>query len=85
MRTRPRTGSRKARAAGKPVVTQDTGFGKFVPTGVGLLAYVICWIVIPMEPEGAALDEPGAESGYGVVSGGLVDLLFAAVLHVVVL
>ena len=26
-------------AAGKPVVTQDTGFGKFVPTGEGLLAY----------------------------------------------
>ena len=26
-------------AAGKPVVTQDTGFGKFVPTGAGLFAY----------------------------------------------
>src|SRR5207249_6202666 len=26
-------------AAGRPVVTQDTGFGKFVPTGQGLLAY----------------------------------------------
>jgi hypothetical protein len=26
-------------AAGKPVVTQDTGFGKFVPAGEGLLAY----------------------------------------------
>ena len=26
-------------AAGKPVVTQDTGFGKFVPTGEGLFAY----------------------------------------------
>jgi len=26
-------------AAGKPVVTQDTGFGKFVPTGEGLLAF----------------------------------------------
>jgi hypothetical protein len=26
-------------AAGKPVVTQDTGFGKFIPTGEGLLAY----------------------------------------------
>jgi hypothetical protein len=26
-------------AAGKPVVTQDTGFGKFVPTGQGLFAY----------------------------------------------
>ncbi|HLY38965.1 MAG TPA: glycosyltransferase, partial [Candidatus Binatia bacterium] len=26
-------------AAGKPVVMQDTGFGKFVPTGMGLLAY----------------------------------------------
>lgn len=26
-------------AAGKPVVTQDTGFGKFVPTGEGLFAF----------------------------------------------
>ncbi len=26
-------------AAGKPVVTQDTAFGKFVPTGEGLFAY----------------------------------------------
>ncbi|HXH82503.1 MAG TPA: hypothetical protein VNN07_06190, partial [Candidatus Tectomicrobia bacterium] len=26
-------------AAGRPVVTLDTGFGKFVPTGEGLLAY----------------------------------------------
>ena len=26
-------------AAGKPVVTQDTGVGKFVPTGRGLLTY----------------------------------------------
>jgi hypothetical protein len=26
-------------AAGKPVVTQDTGFGRSVPTGVGLLAF----------------------------------------------
>jgi hypothetical protein len=26
-------------AAGRPVVTQDTGFGKFVPTGEGLFAY----------------------------------------------
>jgi hypothetical protein len=26
-------------AAGRPVITQDTGFGKFVPTGEGLFAY----------------------------------------------
>jgi glycosyltransferase involved in cell wall biosynthesis len=26
-------------AAGKPVVTQETGFSKFVPTGEGLFAY----------------------------------------------
>jgi hypothetical protein len=26
-------------AAGRPVVTQDTGFGKYVPEGVGLLAF----------------------------------------------
>lgn len=38
-------------AAGKPVVTQDTGFGKFVPTGVGLLAFET------VEEAAAALDE----------------------------
>ena len=26
-------------AAGRPVITQDTGFSKFIPTGNGLLAY----------------------------------------------
>jgi glycosyltransferase involved in cell wall biosynthesis len=26
-------------AAGRPVVTQDTGFGKFIPTGEGLFAF----------------------------------------------
>jgi len=26
-------------AAGKPVVTQDTGFSKFIPTGHGLFAF----------------------------------------------
>jgi hypothetical protein len=26
-------------AAGRPVITQDTGFGKYVPTGEGLFAY----------------------------------------------
>ena len=26
-------------AAGRPVVTQDTAFGKFIPTGSGLFAY----------------------------------------------
>jgi hypothetical protein len=26
-------------AAGRPVITQDTGFGKFLPTGVGLFAF----------------------------------------------
>lgn len=26
-------------AAGRPVITEDTGFGKFVPTGEGLFAY----------------------------------------------
>lgn len=26
-------------AAGRPVITQDTGFGKFLPTGEGLFAY----------------------------------------------
>ena len=26
-------------AGGRPVITQDTGFGKFVPTGEGLFAF----------------------------------------------
>lgn len=38
-------------AAGKPVVTQDTGFGKYVPTGAGLFAYQT------VEEAAAALDE----------------------------
>jgi YHS domain-containing protein len=41
---RPRTGWFSDRsvcylAAGKPVVTQETGFSKFIPTGQGLLAF----------------------------------------------
>jgi hypothetical protein len=41
---RPRTGWFSDRtacylAAGRPVITQDTGFGKFVPTGRGLFAF----------------------------------------------
>ena len=38
-------------AAGKPVVTQDTGFGKYVPQGVGLLAFDT------VEGAAASLDE----------------------------
>jgi len=38
-------------AAGKPVVTQDTGFGKYVPEGVGLLAFDT------VEGAAASLDE----------------------------
>ena len=38
-------------AAGKPVVTMDTGFGKYVPAGVGLLAFET------VEEAAAALDE----------------------------
>jgi hypothetical protein len=38
-------------AAGKPVVTQDTGFGKYVPAGSGLLAFQT------VEEAAAALDE----------------------------
>ncbi|MGH7369164.1 MAG: hypothetical protein ACREK9_22440 [Candidatus Rokuibacteriota bacterium] len=37
-------------AAGKPVITQDTGFGKYVPAGVGLLAFST------VEEAAAALD-----------------------------
>jgi hypothetical protein len=41
---RPRTGWFSDRsacylAAGRPVITQDTGFGKFLPTGAGLFAF----------------------------------------------
>ena len=41
---RPRTGWFSDRtacylAAGRPVITQDTGFGKFLPTGRGLFAF----------------------------------------------
>lgn len=38
-------------AAGKPVVTQETGFGKYVPAGVGLLAFE------GVEEAAAAIDE----------------------------
>jgi hypothetical protein len=38
-------------AAGKPVVTQDTGFGKYVPTGAGLFAFDT------VEEAAACLDE----------------------------
>jgi hypothetical protein len=38
-------------AAGKPVVTMDTGFGKYVPAGVGLLPFET------VEEAAAALDE----------------------------
>jgi len=41
---KPRTGWFSDRsvcylAAGRPVITQDTGFGHFIPTGEGLFAY----------------------------------------------
>ena len=38
-------------AASKPVVTQDTGFGKYIPAGVGLLAFE------GVEEAAAAIDE----------------------------
>ena len=38
-------------AAGKPVVTQDTGFGKYIPAGAGLLAFE------GLEEAGAAIEE----------------------------
>jgi len=38
-------------AAGKPVVTQDSGFGKYIPAGVGLLAFE------GVEEAAAAIDE----------------------------
>ncbi len=42
-------------AAGRPVVTQDTGFGKFVPTGEGLFAYSTA------EEAAAAIEEIAAD------------------------
>src|SRR5258708_13038565 len=38
-------------AAGKPVVTQNTGFGKYIPAGAGLLAFE------GLEEAGAAIEE----------------------------
>jgi hypothetical protein len=42
-------------AAGRPVVTQDTGFGKFLPTGEGLFAFST------IEDAVAAVDAIGAD------------------------
>jgi hypothetical protein len=42
-------------AAGRPVITQDTAFGKFVPTGAGLLAFR------GLEDARAALDAVNAD------------------------
>jgi hypothetical protein len=44
-------------AAGKPVVTQDTGFGKYIPVGVGLLPFET------VEEAAAALDEVNRDYG----------------------
>jgi hypothetical protein len=59
---RPRTGWFSDRsacylAAGRPVITQDTGFGKFIPTGRGLFAFTT------MDDVLAAMD--AIESNYG--------------------
>jgi hypothetical protein len=45
-------------AAGKPVVTQDTGFGKYVPAGAGLFAFAT------VEEAAAALDEVNRDYEY---------------------
>ena len=60
-------------AAGKPVVTQDTGFGKFVPTGVGLLAFET------VEEAAAALDEVNRDySGHCRAARGIAEEYFGA-------
>jgi hypothetical protein len=60
-------------AAGKPVVTQDTGFGKFVPTGVGLLAFET------VEEAAAALDEVNRDyAGHCRAARGIAEEYFAA-------
>jgi glycosyltransferase involved in cell wall biosynthesis len=60
-------------AAGKPVVTQDTGFGKFVPTGVGLLAFET------VEEAAAALDEVNRDyARHSRAARGIAEESFAA-------
>lgn len=37
-----------------PVIPRIVWVLLFLAAGTGLLAYLICWIVIPLEPEGVA-------------------------------
>ncbi len=60
-------------AAGKPVVTQDTGFGKYVPAGAGLLAFST------VEEAAAALDEVNRDyARHCRAARGLAEEYFAA-------
>jgi hypothetical protein len=60
-------------AAGKPVITQDTGFGKFVPTGRGLLAFNT------VEEAAVALDEANRDyAEHCRAARGIAEEYFAA-------
>ena len=75
---RPRTGWFSDRtacylAAGRPVITEDTGFGKFIPTGRGLFGFTT------MDDVLAAID--AIESDYSAhcrAAGEIADEYFAA-------
>lgn len=46
-----------------PVIARVLFIVLVLGTGVGVLLYLLLWIVIPLEPEGLASLEPGFESG----------------------
>jgi hypothetical protein len=75
---RPRTGWFSDRtacylAAGRPVITEDTGFGKFVPTGRGLFAFQGMGDVL------AAIDVIEADyDGHSRAAREIADTYFAA-------
>jgi hypothetical protein len=60
-------------AAGRPVITQDTGFGKFLPTGEGLFAFTT------MEEILAALDRINSdEARHGWAARAIAETYFKA-------
>jgi len=60
-------------AAGKPVVTQDTAFGKFIPTGEGLFAFQT------VEEAAEALDEVNRDyARHSRAARGIAEEYFAA-------
>ena len=75
---RPRTGWFSDRtacylAAGRPVITEDTGFGKFIPTGRGLFGFTT------MDDVLAAIDAiEGDDPAHCRAAGEIADEYFAA-------